>query len=238
MSEECDNTKAKDIEAFCRCFIRRIGSPNRKSKRVDLLRGDGKLNLLTSHWIKGALGTTALRKRPALASHEFKKVVNLKAKAASEPLQKKVIGLNSALRESLNELSLANNDSFTRLLFEFIEKLTQMAQAEGVLWSFGRSQKYFNILLKYCFAVSRAFPEKLDASDNALIGRLEPFLHVPVDAVVLNFMQKRLKNTKLEKLYWGWNMNETSYLWVQDELRKLAKEADCSPIAYETTEIW
>ena len=54
MNEECENIKARDIEAFCSCLIREIGSPNQKSKRVDLPRGDGKLNLLTIDWFKGA----------------------------------------------------------------------------------------------------------------------------------------------------------------------------------------
>lgn len=45
------------IECSARCFIRRIDSPLRRSKRVELLHEDWDGSLIDLVWIKGALST-------------------------------------------------------------------------------------------------------------------------------------------------------------------------------------
>ena len=225
--------KKRTIQGCCNCFIRRIGSSNRKGKKVTLIGKNKMVGPLSQDWINGALSTTALRARPNKLKDDELCVCNIALKSEYKSLQcdpdlKTII---KSLRCRVSNSTSVDQDCYDKHLRIATDELTKLACNKKLRWGFGRSQKFFNILFKYWFTVAKAFPDRLKEFDLKVVNNIEHYLHVPVDSVVLKFLKKK-------HLYWGWNMHLKDYMCIQKSLRQKARAADCSPIAFETVEIW
>lgn len=111
------------------------------------------------------------------------------------------------------------------------------AKKYRLYWTFGRSQKYFNILTKYYFAVAKGYPSKLKAKDRLLVVKWQSILHAPVDSITLSHV-KRFAPHLVKGIYWGWNMTDSEYRDIQCKIRELASSKGLCPLAYEIFAIW
>lgn len=219
-----------EIEQSARCFIQRIGDPNRGSKRVNLLLKQWSGTISDEHWVNGALSTTALRKRP----HGIRKP---DGDLGYKQLKKYA---SQAASEFVSLLTLAEEPRYDQIFMSMCDKLQLKAEQVGLYWTFGRSQKFFNILTKYWFCMSRAFPSKLSYVDLELIKKFSVNFHAPVDSVTLRFLRqhKQSNSCELTGIYWGWNMTKLQYECIQKILRLNAAQNSLAPVAYELIQIW
>jgi hypothetical protein len=212
-------------------FIHYINRPNRGGKRVDLLHENWDGSLVDEKWINGALQTTALRKRPKSIPKQKGRLGYSKGKS---------LAVNHA-KKFLDDLKSSAPDHYSSILLKHCESLKEAMESLGLFWTFGRSQKFFNILTKYWFVVANAYPDRLESRDLALVKKLSDSLHAPIDSITLNHI-RRFKDPaeylNIENVYWGWNMDLKEYLVIQKFLDSLAKEKNMPKIAYELIEVW
>lgn len=220
------------IFQFYSCgFMHSLNRPSRGGKRVDLLHENWDGSLVDEKWINGALQTTALRKRPNGIPQQ---------KGDLGYSQGKSLAMKHA-KKFLDELKSTKPDNYSTILLGNCESLKKAMESLGLFWTFGRSQKFFNILTKYWFVVSNAYPDRLESQDLALVKKLSGFLDAPVDSITLNHLKKlknRPANIKIENVYWGWNMGQKEYLEIQKCLETRAREEGIPKIAYELIAVW
>jgi hypothetical protein len=219
--------KNKTMECS-RCFIERIDSPSRKSKRVSLLdqRCSGAID--DPIWIQGALATTALRKRPNNIEKPKYHLGYRKAKTAAINAARKLI-------ECLRSGTIID---YEKILMSACKELDDEIRKLDIYWNFGRSQKFFNILTKYWFCVAEGYPDALKNEDLNLISRWCKQFHAPVDSITLRHIRSHEDAPILDGVYWGWNMDEHKYFEIQSWIKRKAVEKDLSPIGYELIYIW
>lgn len=225
------------IVSRCRGFIDLAAHPKRAGKRVELLPKSSHIDFLLSNWLNGALSTTALRGKPKKIRTPLN-VCNAEGNRGYNILKESISTITQAFIEKLRNSVPTTQARFDKIFFEASENLKHKACNNGLLWSFGRSQKFFNILLKYGFVVSLVAPEKLSKQELDLIKSIVPFQHAPVDSITLEHLRNRTDKNFLKGIYWGWNMTIEDYEKIRKTIMRFANEAECSPIAYETCKIW
>jgi hypothetical protein len=220
--------RKNNTEEAARCFVRRIGSPSRGGKRVDLLAGDWSGSIFDRAWIAGALSTTALRKRPSSILPPLGSLGYAKAQMAAE----------SAAQSLARAMRQGSATEFGAMLSDQCSALIDEAQRLGLHWTFGRSQKFFNILTKYWFCVAVGHPTRLKAGERELALGFSNCFHAAVDSVTLRHVRRDDTAPDLEGIYWGWNLTECKYLEIQQHIRQKADVSSLSPVAYELEHIW
>jgi len=220
------------IFQFYSCgFIHLINSPIRGPKRVALLHPNWDGTLVDEKWINGALQTTALRKRPNKIR---------KQKGDLGYSKGKTLAIKHA-QKFLAELRKTGANRYPLILKNNCESLQEVMESIGLFWTFGRSQKFFNILTKYWYCVATGYPDRLKSNDLELVKNLSVFLDAPIDSNTLKHIRKfkyQVKNLNLENVYWGWNMDRRENLSIQKFLETLALEKGMPKISYELIEVW
>jgi len=223
---------APQIFQFYSCgFMHLINSPSRGPKRVPLLHPNWDGTLVDEKWIIGALQTTALRKRP-------NKIPKQKSDLGYS--KGKTIAIKQA-QKFLAELRESGADHYPSILKKNCESLREAMESIGLFWTFGRSQKFFNILTKYWYCVATGYPDLLKSNDLSLVKNLSAFLDAPIDSITLKHLRgfkHQVKDLNLENVYWGWNMDYREYLAIQKFLETLSQEMGMPKIAYELIEVW
>jgi hypothetical protein len=217
-----------DTQEAARCFVRRIGSSSRGVKRVDLLAGDWSGSILDQSWVAGALSTTALRKKPLIVKPPQGSLGYAKAYKAAE----------SAAHSLKLKMQRGNAADFGVMLSEHCSVLLHDAKGLGLHWTFGRSQKFFNILTKYWFSVAIGYPKRLNAQERELVLRFADYFHAAVDSVTLKHVRKDDSSPDLKGIYWGWNLTEGKYLEIQKHIWQKGDALGLSRVAYELVHIW
>jgi len=216
------------IEA-AQTFIKRIGDPARRGKRVQLLLGNQIKSPCDREWIKGALSTTALRRvpdgiEPPNGGLGFVEANNCATEVAENFVQ---------------ELRRGNNGNYTEILLQCCNDLTdRVGNSTDLHWTFGRSQKFFNILCKYWFCVAAGYGGRLSEENKNLIETYSDSFHAPIDSVTLRHIVNLGNASLVQRVYWGWNLTEEKYLSIQSFLSGRAQQKEISTIAYELVEIW
>ncbi len=219
----------KSITVNCaRSFIAYIGAPGRKSKRVYLLDSKCSGALDDPIWIRGALTTTALRKRPQQIS---KPTGSLGYKDAFQVAEKSVSAFISNMRT-------ASGNDYTDILMCICKELAKEVSKLGIYWSFGRSQKFFNILTKYWYCVAVGYHERLEQNDLEFVESLSSHFHAPVDSITLRHIKADMIWPPLKGVYWGWNMDNKTYLSIQDWISKQGAAIGLTRLEYELIKIW
>ena len=217
------------LEESARYFIDRIGTSSRKGKRVDLFHGGWDGSLIDPAWINGALSTTALRKRPHSILKPNKPLGYAAAKSQVE----------KAARKFYDKLCASDFSDYDVVFLSSCGDLkSEVEKNSNLYWTFGRSQKFFNILTKYWFCVALAYSGKLSQSDRDLVEHYSGRFHAPVDSITLRHLRKIEGSPQLEGIYWGWNMSEQKYSEIQDWFRSAESNKLGSAVAYELREIW
>jgi hypothetical protein len=216
------------IEESARCFIKRIASPARGSKRVDLLHGKWDRTLVDPAWIRGALQTTALRKRP----HGIALPTGSLGYAAGQNVAEKLAG------HFWSKVAERKGKSYEGVLLEACSDMENEMSALGLHWTFGRSQKFFNILAKYGFCVAVGHPNQLRDTDESLMLGLRLHLHAPIDSVTLQHVAGIADAPPLMGIYWGWTMTREIYSRIQGSIKRHAEHNNLSTIEYELVEVW
>jgi|GEM_PF-3449391 len=228
MAQALKVMKGRIIEELARCFVRRIGSSARGSKRVDLLHGKWDRTLVDPAWIRGALQTTALRKRP----HGIAKPIGSLGYAAGQNVAEKLAG------HFWSKVAERKGKSYEGVLLEACSDMGNEMSALGLHWTFGRSQKFFNVLAKYGFCVAVGYPNQLRDTNESLMLGLRHHLHAPIDSVTLRHLTINQGPRSLKGIYWGWNMTIEDYRIIQNHIESLAQVQELSKIEYEFSEIW
>lgn len=217
-----------NLEECSRCFIRRIGDPNRMAKRVSLLSQQWEGCIIDPIWIAGALSTTALRKRP---NNIAKPRCALGYANARDEAQKAASRFLLKLRQNCDV-------DYKQVLIEACEELEKQLSKQSIYWTFGRSQKFFNILTKYWYCVAKGFPERMHEDDLEFVRKLSDHYNAPVDSITLRHIKRHRGGPELEGIYWGWNMEKSEYLKIQEWIREQAVKINLSPLEYELIKIW
>jgi len=108
-------------------------------------------------------------------------------------------------------------------------------------WSYGRAQKYINILLKYACAAFHCGHSHFTtyASSNPGLGTITPLLHAPVDSRTLKHAARLpAGSSKWNSLSWSKALTADDYAYVQNALVKASATHRISPIHYEMVYIW
>lgn len=199
----------------------------RAKARVDLTQKED--------WIDGAVTTTKGAGNPTGS------VVNL-CEDAKAQLVRGCEDLITALRHE----PIVGQTTFDQVLFETISRVERGANphVDTTLFTFGRSQKFVTISLKYCyvwwFCKKQASP---CYGDLDWVDKWAPHFHVPVD----NFTLKHLSETPHGHIAvsgntvisWKWHLTRSRYCRIQDAIRNLVKSGDYDdPIHYEMDRIW
>jgi hypothetical protein len=217
-----------NIEECSRCFVARISDSDRKSKCVSLLSQQWNGCIIDPIWVGGALSTTALRKRPQSISMPKGDLGYTKAKDEAK----------EAASQFLLKLRQNNEVDYTNALIEACDELEKQVSNQGIHWTFGRSQKFFNILTKYWYCVAKGFSQRISKDDLKLVQKFSPHFNAPVDSITLRHVKKHSDYPKLNDVYWGWNMNKSMYLKIQEWIREQAAKMNLSPLEYELIKIW
>ena len=209
-------------------FISRIGSEDRGSRQVNLFHRTWNGTLVDPAWISGALQTTALRKRPTIIPKPYGTLGYSAGKKQA-----------AAVADNFRaKVASGNIQYYENILFEACDEMESEMNSLGFHWTFGRSQKFFNILAKYWFCVAVGCSDKLQESDRALVKSLRNHFHAPIDSITLRHVRKLEGAPPLDSIYWGWSMSREIYGEIQKCIESRAARSGLSKIEYELVEIW
>jgi hypothetical protein len=202
-------------------FIARIADPARRGKAVDLTLGAP--GFANPEWLRGAYITTLARnKREGLSTA---------ARAA--------IGHHVATWP-LAHLSKAAFDHWHSGEITALSGLVAHHDPSA-FWSYGRSQKFINILLKYaCTAFHSGLPHfAAYRAGNLGIGAMTPWLHAPVDRYTLKHAANLPRGTSgWRYLAWSKMLTPRHYSSIQTALAAASATKGISPIHYEMVFVW
>jgi hypothetical protein len=214
-------------------FIARLNHNSRRN-RIDLLVCPTQKTSFSSDWFRSAYETTKPRGR----------AIN------REPWLKEDVrqSLESALQKHFEKLNVIETkaafDDWQEVCLTLIEEQTRIDNE--AFWSFGRSRKLLNILLKYFYACSYGLGEinVTTRPDHAWVARLSKYFHAPVDRGTLQHVvacseEARTSLVRCNKLisWWG-DMNEQDYALVQRILGTQSVSESVDRVHYEMKYIW
>jgi len=202
-------------------FILRIADRARRGKAVDLTLG--KPGFANAEWQRGAYITTLARnKGEGLSS------VTLAAIG-------KHVSAWPTTHKSKADFDLWHAGEIFALGI-LVKKYDPTA-----FWSYGRAQKYINILLKYACAAFYCVHSNFTnyASDNPGLGATTQWLHAPVDSITLKHASRLAAgSSKWRNLAWSKALTAEHYYSVQKAIGTVSETHGISPIHYEMVYIW
>lgn len=142
--------------------------------------------------------------------------------------------VNELIIEKIKHLPDANQEAYDEfhlgLCRQIIEEYRKSSVAE---LTYGQAQKWVNMTMKYLCVLSEGnFTGKFE-----WLGRFYPYLHVPIDSIILDkIVEARFPNINLDKnLSWSKIDKYEFYLEIQKNLRKSLTAM--SPMDWEF-EVW
>ena len=142
--------------------------------------------------------------------------------------------VNELIVEKIKNLSDANQGAYDKFHFELCEKIIEEYRKRDVAeLTYGQAQKWVNMTMKYLCVLSDAN----FTGDYKWLGDFYPYLHVPIDSIILNkIAEARFPNINLDKnLSWSKIDKYEFYLEIQKNLRKSITAM--SPMDWEF-EVW
>jgi hypothetical protein len=210
------------------------------------------------HWFRGAYSTVqrTFRKKPLTTDRKEPLAPDQKT-MCSNILFDRDRGLASLGREVANDPA-----SFDRYIQELIENIAAVFNITN-----GHAQKLVNILLKYYACLYHSAPQAAWAVGNNWIGNILKCQHVPIDSIVLYWLEKerapedcqgfvrsrRFLNKRTNRydysaeisheeppawLPWSKIRDYKEYSKVQGIIRKLANAKGIPPLLYEMCYLW
>lgn len=209
------------IQCAAHSFIARIADPARGGRVVDLSLGTP--SITNSRWLAGAYRTTLARNpKEALLPAALKE---FSIRVAGWPM----VHANQAAFDQWHEYEIAALDTLVK------------QHSPNSYWSYGRGQKFINILLKYaCASFHCGLPPFAGfVAGNPAVASLTPFLHAPVDRYTLTYAAKLPGgDAAWRSLAWSKNLTSNDYGAVQGCLRAAANGVGISLIHYEMAYVW
>lgn len=126
--------------------------------------------------------------------------------------------VNELIVEKIKNLSDANQGAYDKFHFELCEKIIEEYRKRDVAeLTYGQAQKWVNMTMKYLCVLS----EGNFTGEFEWLGRFYPYLHVPIDSIILDkIAEARFPNINLDKnLSWSKIDKYEFYLEIQKNLR-------------------
>ena len=210
------------LAAASHLFLARIASATRGSRAVDLSTG-GPPGLANREWINGAYLTTLARNHGEGLSAATLSAIQ--TRAAAWPL------------------AHASKAAFDHWHSGEITALSHLVAHHDptAFWSYGRAQKFINILLKYaCTSFHSGLPHFATYhARNPGIGAMTPWLHAPVDSYTLKHAASLPGGTSgWRYLAWSKMLMPRHYSSIQAALVAASATKGISPIHYEMVFVW
>jgi NADPH-dependent 7-cyano-7-deazaguanine reductase QueF-like protein len=227
----------KSLVALSNLFLCEISRSNRrpsiKLSGCSPFTSDGNL------WLNGAISTTRLRGTPSILVNSFDNTLSKGYKKIESILLEK----GKLYLECIKNNSFPNEQDeydleylkFLNITFKDINKI---AQKKGVYWTFGRTQKYFNILNKYLIAICFSSIKLINYKREELeiIKRYSKLFHIPVDNGIIRHSSRN--GLELTDIYWGYNLTEKNYKSIQNLFRNQSKELKLECAMHYEMHIW
>jgi hypothetical protein len=202
-------------------FIARIADRARRGKAVDLTFGAP--GFANAEWQRGAYITTLARNTgeglsagtlAAIGKHVSAWPTSHASKAAFDQWHAgEIIALNTLVKK----------------------------HDPHAFWSYGRAQKFINILLKYaCAAFHSGLPHFASYhTGNPGIGAITSWLHAPVDSYTLKHAARLPRgNSGWRYVAWSKALTPSHYSALQAVLAAASVAKGISPIHYEMVYVW
>ena len=142
--------------------------------------------------------------------------------------------VNELIIEKIKYLPDANQEAYDEFHLGLCGQIIEEYRKSGVAeLTYGQAQKWVNMTMKYlCVLTEGNFTGKYE-----WLGRFYPYLHVPIDSIILNkIAEARFPNFNLDKnLSWSKIDKYEFYLEIQKNLRKSLTAM--SPMDWEF-EVW
>ena len=126
--------------------------------------------------------------------------------------------VNELIIEKIKNLSDANQGAYDKFHFELCGQIIEEYRKSRVAeLTYGQAQKWVNMTMKYLCVLSEGnFTGKFE-----WLGRFYPYLHVPIDSIILDKIEEaRFPNINLDKnLCWSKIDKYEFYLKIQKNLR-------------------
>lgn len=142
--------------------------------------------------------------------------------------------VNELIIEKIKNLPDANQEAYDEFHLGLCGQIIEEYRKSGVAeLTYGQAQKWVNMTMKYLCVLSEGnFTGKFE-----WLGRFYPYLHVPIDSIILyKIVEARFPNINLDKnLSWSKIDKYEFYLEIQRNLRKSLTAM--SPMDWEF-EVW
>lgn len=212
---------SQTLQTASHSFIVRIADPARRGKAVDLTRGTP--GFANTEWQRGAYITTLARNKGEALSSAALSAIG--ARVSAWPT-------NHGSQEAFDLWHSGEINALGKLA---------AAQSPQSFWSYGRAQKYVNILLKYACAAFHSEQSHLATykTTNPGLGTITPWLHAPVDSITLKHASRLPGGNKTWRyLAWSKALTPADYTSIQSTLVAASGALGISPIHYEMIYIW
>jgi NADPH-dependent 7-cyano-7-deazaguanine reductase QueF-like protein len=227
----------KTLEALSNLFLCEISRSNRRPSIK--LSGCSPFTSGDNHWLNGAISTTRLRGTPSILVNSFDNTLSKGYKKIMPILlDKGILYLNKIKSKSFPE-DLSNYDTeYLNFLKQSYTDINKVAREKGVYWTFGRTQKYFNILNKYLIAVffSSQNLNNYSRKDIESISKYFKFFHIPIDNGIIRHSSRN--GLELTDIYWGYNLTEKNYKSIQNLFRNQSKVLKLECAMHYEMNIW
>lgn len=163
--------------------------------------------------------------------------------------KRRMTSIFTSFIQALADEPVSGPSTFDQLIFEAIKAVERSAnpQTSNCLFTFGRSQKFVTLSLKYCYVWW--FCKRTDSpqyGDLSWVERWAPYLHVPVDKYTLGHLGKvpaynQAAYSGRYLISWKWHLGNSRYCRIQDAIKQLSSGPGspyCDPMHYEMKEIW
>ena len=142
--------------------------------------------------------------------------------------------VNELIVKEIKNLSDTNQEAYDEFHLGLCGQIIEEYRKNGVAeLTYGQAQKWVNMTMKYLCVLSEGnFTGKFE-----WLGRFYPYLHVPIDSIILDkIAEARFPNINLDKnLSWSKIEKYEFYLEIQKNLRKSLTAM--SPMDWEF-EVW
>ena len=142
--------------------------------------------------------------------------------------------VNELIIKEIKNLTDANQEAYDKFHLELCGQIIEEYRKNGVAeLTYGQAQKWVNMTMKYLCVLS----EGNFTGEFEWLGRFYPYLHVPIDSIILDKIEEaRFPNINLDKnLSWSKIDKYEFYLEIQENLRKSLTAM--SPMDWEF-EVW
>lgn len=211
----------QSLQCASHSFIVRIADSTRRNKAVDLTLGTP--GFANTKWRQGAYITTLARNKGEALSYAALSAIG--ARVSAWPT-------NHGSQEAFDLWHSGEINALGKLV---------AAQSPQSFWSYGRAQKYINILLKYACAAFHSEQSHFATYkvNNPGLGTITPWLHAPVDSITLKHASRLSGGNKTWRyLAWSKALTPIDYTSIRSTLAAASGARSISPIHYEMIYIW